>query len=122
MVSKILRQESSELHLLKSFLVLSVENMKLKVNELLNEKEDMTAIHQSDSEVKEHLIERINEQEKSNMEKSTELMFSKRRVQELVQDRVEVEDVKMLAVRDLNEVRQKLLKDIKILKDRVVKL
>ena len=80
MVSKILRQESSELHLLKSFLVLSVENMKLKVNELLNEKEDMTAIHQSDSEVKEHLIERINEQEKSNMEKSTELMFSKRRV------------------------------------------
>ena len=35
---------------------------------------------------------------------------------------MEVEDVKMLAVKDLNEVRQKLLKDIKILKDRVVKL
>jgi len=60
-ISKKLHQETSELHLLKSFLVITVENLKLKVNDLLNEKEDMIAIHQSDSEVKEHLILRIND-------------------------------------------------------------
>jgi len=50
----------------------------------MNEKEDMIAIHQSDSGVKEHLILRINEQEKLNMEKSTELLFAKRKIQELL--------------------------------------
>ena len=55
-IAKLLRSEANELHLLKSFMILSVENLKLRVNELSNEKEDMVAIHQSDSGVKEHLI------------------------------------------------------------------
>ena len=60
-ISSRLKQEASELHLLKSFMILSLENLKLKVNELMNEKEDMIAMHSSDISVKEHLIQRINE-------------------------------------------------------------
>lgn len=61
MLSKRLIQQSNELTLLKSFLVISVENLKVNVSELMNCKEDMLAMHQSDMSVKEHLIERINE-------------------------------------------------------------
>lgn len=48
--------EAKELDILKDFLVLRIENLKLRINELLNEKEDMAAIHISDQNVKEHLI------------------------------------------------------------------
>ena len=37
------------------------ENLKTRHNELMNEKEDMQAMHMSDQSVKEHLIARINE-------------------------------------------------------------
>ena len=43
--SKRLLQEMSELEILKTFLVQRVETLKLKVYELLNEKEDMVAVH-----------------------------------------------------------------------------
>jgi len=57
--------------------------MKLRIEDLLNEKEDMAAIHSSDSTVKEHLIQKMNELDKINMERSTELLFEKKRAQEL---------------------------------------
>lgn len=79
--------ESRELEILRDFLVLRVENLKLRVHELLNEKEDMVAMHGSDSKVKEHLIQKMNELEKQFMERSTELLFQKRRVQELTDDK-----------------------------------
>ena len=63
---------------LKDFLVLTVENLKERLNDMINEKEDMNAIHQSDSSVKEHLIERVNDLEKINLERSTELLFTRR--------------------------------------------
>jgi len=53
--------------------------MKLRIEDLLNEKEDMAAIHSSDSTVKEHLIQKMNELDKINMERSTELLFEKKR-------------------------------------------
>jgi hypothetical protein len=71
--------ESRELEVLRDFLVLRVETLKLRVHELLNEKEDMAAIHASDSTIKEHLILKMNELDKLNMERSTELLFEKRR-------------------------------------------
>lgn len=66
---------------------MKVENLKLRVHELLNEKEDMAAIHSSDSNIKEHLIQKMNELDKLNMERSTELLFEKRRVQELSEEK-----------------------------------
>ncbi len=51
----------------------------------------MQAMHQSDSSVKEHLIERINEQDKVIMEKGTELLFAKKKIQELLQDKIELD-------------------------------
>ena len=41
-------------------MVVTVDNLKQRLNDLINEKEDMSAIHQSDASVKEHLIERVN--------------------------------------------------------------
>ena len=81
--------EARELEILRDFLVLRVENLKLRVHELLNEKEDMAAIHQSDHNVKEHLIQKMNELEKLYMERSTELLFEKRRNKELSDEKNE---------------------------------
>ncbi len=44
-LNKKLKQSCSELQVLKSFLVVMIENLKTKVNDLLNEKEDMFAMH-----------------------------------------------------------------------------
>lgn len=93
-LAKRLKQDCTELHLLKSFLVVMVENIKTRVNDLMNDKEDMVAMHQSDSSVKEHLIQRVNEQEKINMERATETLFLKKRVQELLNDKLEVDEVR----------------------------
>jgi len=82
-LSKHLYIEARELEILRDFLVMRVENLKLRVHELLNEKEDMMAMHASDSNVKEHLIQKMNDLEKLFMERSTELLFEKRRAQEL---------------------------------------
>lgn len=61
-------------------MVVTVDNLKQRLNDLINEKEDMSAIHQSDASVKEHLIERVNLLEQVNMERSTELLFARREV------------------------------------------
>ena len=53
----------------------------------MNDKEDLSAIHQSDADVKEHLIGRVNDLEKVNMETSTELMFARRSMQSIVDDK-----------------------------------
>jgi hypothetical protein len=47
-LAKALYVECKELEILKDFFVLRQENLKLRVHELLNEKEDMAAIHSSD--------------------------------------------------------------------------
>ncbi len=82
-LSKLLYDETRELETLKDFLVITVDNLKQRLHELINEKEDMSAMHQSDANVKEHLIERVNDLEKVNMERSTELLFARRTVSQL---------------------------------------
>ena len=47
----------------------------------MGEKEDLSAMRDSDLSVKEHLIQRVNDLEKVNMERSTELMFARRTIQ-----------------------------------------
>ena len=116
-LAKRLKQDCTELHLLKSFLVVMVENMKTRVNDLMNDKEDMVAMHQSDSSVKEHLIQRVNEQEKINMERATETLFLKKRVQELLNDKLEVDEVREQCQKEASEMKHKLQKDIKALTD-----
>ena len=55
----------------------------MRIEELLNEKEDFAAMHESDLGVKEHLISRMNELDKQVMEKTTELLFQKKKIGEL---------------------------------------
>ena len=40
-------------------------------------------MHESDASIKEHLISRMNELDKSVMEKTTELLFQKKKIGEL---------------------------------------
>jgi hypothetical protein len=103
-------------------MMLTVENLKVSVNEHLNDKEDMIAMHQSDATVKEHLIQSVNEHEKINMEKTTEILFLKRKIQELLSEKVEIDEVRNNMTRDLSEVRLKMGRDIKLLKDRLVRV
>ena len=86
-IAKNLYIETRELEVLKDFLVNTVENLKLKLKDLINVKEDMSAMRESDSSIKEHLIERVNDLEKVNMERSTELLFAKRTMQQLMDEK-----------------------------------
>lgn len=89
----------------------------MRVHDLMNEKEDMIAIHQSDSSIKEHLIARVNELDKITMERSTELLFSKRQIQEL-QEAKSSFDCRMESVsNELNQYRTKTQSEIGNLKD-----
>ena len=72
---KKLNTNAKELELLKEFFASRIETLKLRIEELLNEREDYTAMHQSDASVKEHLITRMNELDKSVMEKTAELLY-----------------------------------------------
>ena len=66
-----------------------VESLKGRVQELMNEKEDLVLMHQSDICIKEHLQNKMNDVDKVNMERSTELLFAKRRMQELEDEKQE---------------------------------
>lgn len=47
------------MEILKEFLALKIDKLQLRIQELLNEKEDLTAIKESDSQVKHSLLEKI---------------------------------------------------------------
>ena len=81
--SKRLNCDAKELELLKEFFASRIETLQLRIKELLNEKEDYAAMHESDSSIKEHLITRMNELDKQVMEKTTELLFQKKKNGEL---------------------------------------
>lgn len=80
---RMLNQDAKELELLKEFFASRIETLKLRIEELLNEKEDFAAMHDSDLSVKEHLIARMNELDKQVMEKTTELLYQKKKIGEL---------------------------------------
>ncbi len=117
LLSHSLQQDLTELHLLKSFLLLTVENLKLRVNSLANEKEDMIAMHESDSGVKEHLIQRVNEQEKINMESAMEIRIMKKRMQEMADEMQEVQLVRREGEERVREVREIGLAEMRGLKE-----
>ena len=114
--------EQRELELLRDFLVLRVENMKLRIEDLLNQKEDMAAIHSSDSKVKEHLIERINELDRLHMEKSAELLFEKKRAQELAEEKREFDTKYDSQQQEIDQFKKKVNKEVKALRDKVTSL
>ncbi|CDW79000.1 UNKNOWN [Stylonychia lemnae] len=121
-LAKSLYIESRELEILRDFLVLRVENMKLRIEDLLNQKEDMAAIHSSDSTVKEHLIQKMNELDKLNMERTTELLFEKKKAQELESEKKEFDEKFEKSQKELNDFKQKVSREVKVLRERVGKL
>ncbi|TNV83639.1 hypothetical protein FGO68_gene2577 [Halteria grandinella] len=121
-VSKALYLEAQELEALKDFLVKTVENLKQRVHDLVNEKEDLSAMHQSDSGVKEHLLERVNDLEKINMERSTELIYIRRTLQELQDERGFWSSQSEEAAYQVKEVKLKCKKDVQLLKEHTRKL
>lgn len=53
--------DAKELELLKEFFASRIETLKLRIEELLNEKEDYCAMHQSDNAIKEYFTKRLSE-------------------------------------------------------------
>lgn len=103
-------------------MVVTVENLKTRLADMINEREDLSAMHNSDANVKEHLIERVHELEKVNMEKGTELLFIRRTMQSIADEKDSLERKAESAVRDLSEVSGLAKKKIKVLKDHANKL
>lgn len=103
-------------------MVVTVENLKTRLADMINEREDLSAMHNSDANVKEHLIERVHELEKVNMEKGTELLFIRRTMQSIADEKDSLERKAESAVRDLSEVSGLAKKKIKVLKDHSNKL
>ena len=114
--------EARELETLKDFLVLTVENLKQRLNDMVNDKEDMNALHQSDANVKEHLIERVNDLEKINMERSTELLFTRRTLSQLTEEKVQLDLRATLVQKELSEQKSKSKRETKLLKEHVQRL
>lgn len=56
------------------------------------------------------------------MEKTTELLFLKKRVHELLQDKADVDEVHRQAQREIQEVQARAARDVKALRDRVLRL
>jgi len=56
------------------------------------------------------------------MERSTELLFLKKRVHELLQDKADVDEVQRQAEREIQDVKAKAARDVKALRDRVLRL
>lgn len=114
--------EARELETLKDFLVLTVENLKQRLNDMVNDKEDMNALHQSDANVKEHLIERVNDLEKINMERSTELLFIRRTLSQLTEEKTQLDLRAALVQKELSEKKSKSKRETKLLKEHVKRL
>ena len=114
--------EARELETLKDFFVLTVENLKQRLNDMVNDKEDMNALHQSDANVKEHLIERVNDLEKINMERSTELLFTRRTLSQLTEEKVQLDHRATLVQKELSEQKSKSKRETKLLKEHVQRL
>ena len=113
-----LNRDAKELELLKEFFASRIETLKLRIEELLNEKEDYSEMHQSDSTIKEHLITKMNELDKQVMEKTTELLFQKKKASELEAFKKEF-DVELNAEKNARkELEVKKAAEIKIYKQK----
>ena len=77
---------------MKEFLAIKIEQLQLRLQELLNEQEDLKAMNTSSVSIKEHLLSQVHDLDQKNTLKSTELLIKSQRVQELEQ----VEVVEML--------------------------
>jgi len=58
-----LQSEYKELELLKEFFASRIETLKLRVEELIGEREDLAAVQQSETSIKEQLVKKLAELE-----------------------------------------------------------
>ena len=56
------------------------------------------------------------------MEKATELLFAKKKIQEMIQDKKEVDEVREQSQKEISEIKKKKAKEVKVFKERLVKL
>jgi len=71
---------TNELVILKEFLTIKTEQLQLRVQHLLDEKEDLQAINSSSSGIKEHLLFKLNDLNLQFTEQKTELLFKQQRI------------------------------------------
>jgi len=72
--------------MLKNFFSLRIENLRVRLEELIGEKEDLDQLRESDKAIKEHLMKQVNELQTAQVEKQSELLQTKRRLRELEEE------------------------------------
>jgi len=68
------------------------------------------------------LIERVNDLEKINMERSTELLFTRRTLSQLTEEKVQLDHRATLVQKELSEQKSKSKRETKLLKEHVQRL
>jgi hypothetical protein len=68
------------------------------------------------------LIERVNDLEKINMERSTELLFTRRTLSQLTEEKAQVDLRATLVQKELSEQKSKSKRETKMLKEYVQRL
>ena len=79
-------------------------------------------MHESDASIKEHLISRMNELDKSVMEKTTELLFQKKKIGELETFKREFDQTLNAELNSRKELEVKSSAEISLFKKRNSKL
>lgn len=114
--SRKLSESTKELEILKEFLAIKIEQLQLRLQELLNEQEDLKAMNTSSVSIKEHLLSQVHDLDQKNTLKSTELLIKSQRVQELEQ----VEVVEMLKrnkeQQEMKQFKKEVSKEVKQLR------
>ena len=88
----------------------------------MNEKEDLAAMHQNNAKVKTHLIQRVNELDKSHIEKSTELLFTKRQLQSLESEKSHYDTRWEAQKKEVEVYRERVGREGRVLRERVGRL
>ena len=68
---------------MKEFFASRIETLKLRLEELLNEKEDLVAVQQSDLSIKENLMKKFQDLENNYVRMQADFLFKSKRCAEL---------------------------------------
>mmetsp|Transcript_32660 Transcript_32660/g.24120 ORF Transcript_32660/g.24120 Transcript_32660/m.24120 type:complete len:119 (-) Transcript_32660:2-358(-) len=94
----------------------------MRVGELLNEKEDLAAIHQSDKGIKEHLIAQLSDLERTSVEKGMQLLLKEKQTKELAEERDQYLADLTKAQKEVKEYKAQLHKEVKAIRGKMERM
>lgn len=83
---QVLYKQAKDVEILKDFLAQKVQKLKYKLDQVINEKEDLIEQQAAEVGIKEYLAKQMQELNKKNVEKTHELVLVKQKLAEFNQD------------------------------------